>query len=308
MARQKKETFGQNFKRFFLRGLAILLPSVLTVWLLLAAYLFVHETIAEPINTGVRELILRMSAFPDVTDTEMDTFRNNLQQQDPRLYSRWAARGYDRAELRLRTRRDKLEDLWDESPFPLDLVGVILAVVLIYLIGGLLGSFIGRQLYHRGEQLMARVPLIRSVYPSIKQVTDFFVGERPEGAKFNRVVAVEYPRKGTWSIGLVTGDTMRTIEDTAGKRCVTVFIPSSPTPFTGYVLTVPVEDMVDLPITIDDAIRFTISGGVVVPPGEVIVHGRAIGALTSDRDPAGQSAAAAPPRPQGKPSGREQKK
>lgn len=270
--RRKRETFGQNFKRFFFRGLAILLPTILTVWLLLAAYNFLDRTIARPINVGIREIILTVSSYPTVTDAEIEQFKGQLQLTDPREYNRWKNNDEPAAQMRRWARRDKLEHIWDDAVVPLDLVGVTLAVVLIYLVGGLVGSFVGRRAYLRGERLVQRVPLISSVYSSIKQVTDFLVGERPKNMQFSRVVAVQYPRKGLWSIGLVTGDTMQTIETNAGKPCLTVFIPSSPTPFTGYVITVPRDDTFDLPISVDDALRFTISGGVVVPPHEVIKH------------------------------------
>jgi uncharacterized membrane protein len=112
----------------------------------------------------------------------------------------------------------------------------------------------------------------------VKQVTDFiFAGNDDDKLKFNRVVAVEYPRKGLWSVGLVTGDTMQLIQDRAGQSCVTVFVPSSPTPFTGYVITVPKQDTIDLGITIEEALRFAISGGVIVPDSQriAIVSGEA---------------------------------
>ena len=115
------------------------------------------------------------------------------------------------------------------------------------------------------------MPLVGRVYPAFKQITDFIFGDdSEEKLSFNRVVAVEYPRKGLWSVGMVTGNTLRTIQDAAGRDCLTVFIPSSPTPFTGYVITAPVDDTVELPITVEDALKFAVSGGVVVPPAELI--------------------------------------
>ncbi len=303
MAAHKRETFWQNFRRFFLRGLAILLPSILTFWLLIAAYNFVDETIAEPINAGVRELVVRFTDYPEVTDKEAKDHVFEIEPSERKAWisSRekeareiWKAASEANAKmveekawppnltidnsLRRMTQRDKLETIWRTSSWPLDLLGLFLAVMLIYLAGGFLGSFIGRRIYVRGERLLNKLPILRSVYPSIKQVTDFLVGEKDE-MQFSRVVAVEYPRKGIWSLGLVTGETMRTIQDAAGSQCMTVFIPSSPTPFTGYVLTVPRKDTVDLPISIDDALRFTISGGVVVPNNQLINPQLAAGEL-----------------------------
>ncbi len=264
-----KPSTGANFRRFFLRGLGILLPSVLTIWILIAAYQFVQQRIAGPINAGVREGVLRFTPYPEVSDEQLLLAQRDL---SPEVRRQWEATGQDNNWLRFRLRRQELHDQWLSYSFPLDLIGLIIAVVAIYLAGALLGSYVGHSLYRRGEALLQRVPLIKQVYPSVKQITDFFVGSDPAAsrANFSRVVALEYPRKGMWSIGLVTGETMRAIESAAGDNCLTVFVPSSPTPFTGYVVTVMARETVDLPISIDDALRFTISGGVIIPPSQMI--------------------------------------
>ena len=138
------------------------------------------------------------------------------------------------------------------------------------------------------------------MYPYVKQVVDFFFSdERP--IKFNRVVAVEYPRKGIWSVGFLTGDSLPSIQTKLGES-VTVFVPSSPTPFTGYTITIRREDIIELPLTVEEAIRFAVSGGVLVPD-----HQRrdAVGAATlpsgliplpgDDVTPPGDEPAKAPP-------------
>ena len=250
--------------RFF-RGLGILLPTLLTIWILVAAYRFVEQRIARPINEGVQTLVLRTTPWPAVADEKINQYLTTEQRQardDGTLKT-------DRAVAI--ARRVKLLGWWEQWPV-MDLIGLVIAIILIYIVGLVLGSYIGRRLYHKGEEWLARVPVFKAVYPYVKQVTDFFVGEKSEKLKFSNVVAVEYPRKGLWSLGLVTGDTMRMIEDKAGQECVTVFVPSSPTPFTGYVITVPKADTMDLNITIDDALRFTISGGVIVPTSQMIHH------------------------------------
>jgi len=103
------------------------------------------------------------------------------------------------------------------------------------------------------------------VYPYIKQITDFLFTEQEKKDLFSRVVAVEYPRKGIWSMGLVTGSGLKKIVDNAEKEFVTILIPTSPTPFTGFVIMVPKEDTIDLDITIEQALRFAVSGGVIAP-------------------------------------------
>ena len=226
----------RGFRQFFFRGLGILLPTVLTIWILVAVYNFVEQKIAAPINDGVQWLVVRFTAM---TAAQMDEWWSSVKIGD------WQV---------------------------LNLTGLLVAVILIYIVGRVLGGLVGRGIIKQGESLLLRVPLFKQIYPYVKQVTDFFVGDDDDSAmKFSRVVAVQYPRKGIWSIGLVTGDTMRDIETTAAQDCITVFIPSSPTPFTGYVITVPKADTVNLPISIDEALRFCVSGGVIVPERQRIL-------------------------------------
>jgi uncharacterized membrane protein len=115
------------------------------------------------------------------------------------------------------------------------------------------------------------VPVIRKVYPYIKQLVDFLINDEDK-PKFSRVVAVEYPRKGIWSVGFMTGGSLQTIEKQIPDS-ITVFIPSSPTPFTGYTITVQKKDTVDLPISVEEAIRFAVSGGVLVPDHQIMANG-----------------------------------
>lgn len=264
-------------RKFFLRGLAIILPTVLTIWLLVVAYQFVSDRIAKPINAGTKNLIVNFAPFPTVTEPEMQERLRDLQlmtgEQGTLLRKQYKDAPNPKQWLEQDTRRTKLNAWWQSIRIGnwvvMDVIGLIIAIVLIYIIGVLVSGFIGRRIYNRGEELIGRVPLIRRVYPSVKQVTDFFVGENNDpAAKFNRVVAVQYPRKGIWSVGLVTGSTMRDIEEKAGSPCLTVFIPSSPTPFTGYVITVPESDTLELPVTIEDALKFAVSLGVLVPANQ----------------------------------------
>jgi uncharacterized membrane protein len=136
------------------------------------------------------------------------------------------------------------------------------------------------------SDLKNSVTCFKQIYPYVKQVTEFFVGDRDEKFQFSRVVAVEYPRKGLWSVGLVTGETLRNIQDKAERDCMTVFIPSSPTPFTGYVITVPKEETIDLPITIDETFRFCVSGGVIVPENQIIPPADQPAVVTRSEPPA----------------------
>ena len=292
--------------RFIVRGMATLLPAVLTLWLLVFAYGFVRDKIAAPINWGVQGVVIQFTDWPAPTSEDFADFwqgraeyltasqeqdweikrdkqREALEASTPPLNAstiesilrdKRLAWMKDQPEIVLDARRVRLEKKWNSIAIGnwhvLDLIGLIIAIILFYFAGALVSNVIGRQLKSHGEKIIDRVPLIRRVYPAVKQVTDFFFGDNEQKLKFNRVVAVEYPRKGLYSVGLVTGDTMRSIEDAMGETCLTVFVPSSPTPFTGYVITVPVKDTIDLGITIEDALKFAVSGGVLVPPSQTI--------------------------------------
>jgi len=164
----------------------------------------------------------------------------------------------------------KVSDRWDEAfleAFWVDgsgkITGFFIAIVLVVFIGAFLASVMGRTLWRFFENTFMNLPLVKKVYPHIKQITDFFLTK--QNLAFNDVVAVQYPRAGIWSIGLVTGTGLRSVADRTQKEYLTVFIPTSPTPFTGFVIMAPKEETIVLDISIEEALRFTISGGVITP-------------------------------------------
>lgn len=241
--------FWTDFRRFFVRGLAAVLPTVLTVVIIIYVFRFVQGNIGNYINAGVIYLLTQVQGVWDETQ----------------LWSAWSEHWY------------------------LQGVGFVLAIVGIYFIGRFVASFVGRSLWGMVERALTRTPVIKQIYPNLKQVTDFFFRERK--VEFSRVVAVEYPRKGIWSLGLVTGSGMRKLGEALGSQLLTVFIPSSPTPVTGYTITVRRDEVIDLPLSIDEALRFTVSGGVVVPPAQALPeqpHGPVTrGALIEQTEPTG---------------------
>jgi uncharacterized membrane protein len=102
------------------------------------------------------------------------------------------------------------------------------------------------------------------VYPALKQVVEFLFGSENKKLNFNRVVMIEYPRPGLWQMGLVTGDATPEIVAACGDS-VSVFVPNSPAPFSGWTVTVPRADVREIPISVDEALRYLVSAGVVVP-------------------------------------------
>lgn len=264
MTKPHRRTFFGDFRQFFGRGLAILLPSVLTLWLLFQAFMFVFNNVAAPINAGIRSTILWITprvvdedSLPGwfrVTDADLIQYRRSLR-FEPLL-----PRAENDEALRIEVRRLKFKRVWDQN-WLLEGTGLVAAIMLIYLSGLLLGNFLGRRLYAKVEGLIAQIPGFKQVYPHVKQVVDLIMGEQKMA--FSRVVLVEYPRTGIWTVGLVTSNSLPSITEAAGGPVLSVFIPTSPTPFTGFTINIRQEDVIDLPVAIDEAIRFVITAGVL---------------------------------------------
>jgi uncharacterized membrane protein len=143
-------------------------------------------------------------------------------------------------------------------------VFIVVFLLVLYLLGRFLAFSVGRFLWSIFESVIGRLPLVRNVYSSVKQVTDFVFSERE--IQYTRVVAVEYPRKGMWSVGLVTGESLPQLRELLHEPLLAVTLPCSPAPMAARSITVRKKDVVDLNMTVDQALQFIISCGVVVPP------------------------------------------
>jgi uncharacterized membrane protein len=157
----------------------------------------------------------------------------------------------------------KYVDLRFHLPYSAIPFFLALFLLLLYLVGKFMAAGIGRFFVHRFERGVHRLPLVRNVYSSVKQVSDFLFSQ-PD-MEYTRVVAVEYPRKGIWSLGFVTSEGMLDIRAAANEPILSVLMPTSPMPVTGFTVTVRKSETIDLNITIDQAFQFIISCGVVVP-------------------------------------------
>lgn len=140
---------------------------------------------------------------------------------------------------------------------------IAIFISALYLLGKFLTVGMGRFIWHQAENLITQIPIIRNVYSSVKQITDFAFSETE--FEYTRVVAVEYPRRGIWSMGFVTGEGFQDVATAAGQPVLTILMPTSPMPVTGFTISVAKSETIDLNITIDQAIQFCVSCGVVVP-------------------------------------------
>lgn len=142
--------------------------------------------------------------------------------------------------------------------------GLVLALAIVLVTGVLAANFIGERLVRWWEGLLSRIPIVRSIYSSVKQVSDTMLS--PKGNAFRKAVLVEFPQRGQWAIGLVVGEPGDRIEQAVGEPLITVFVPTAPNPTSGYTIIVPAREVREVDYTVDDALKFVISLGVVTPP------------------------------------------
>ena len=143
-------------------------------------------------------------------------------------------------------------------------LGAILAVLVLLITGFLGANFLGRRLVHTYERILERIPLVRGVYGAIKHFSEVVFSE--DGSSFKKVLLIEYPRKGLYSLCFLTAQNTEEVQYRTGEEVVTVFLPTTPNPTSGYMLFVPRNAFIELDMPIDDALKLIISLGVVVPP------------------------------------------
>ena len=142
--------------------------------------------------------------------------------------------------------------------------GVIVAVVFLTLVGAMAPNFLGRWVVATGDRIVGRMPVVRSVYGTLKKIFDTVLAQSSKS--FREVVLVEYPRKGVWALAFVTGTTEGEIQTRAELEIVNVFLPTTPNPTSGFLLFLPRADVVTLHMSVEEGIKMVISGGLMTPP------------------------------------------
>jgi len=141
--------------------------------------------------------------------------------------------------------------------------GVVVAIVIVFLTGLVAANILGRRLFELGDSIVDRIPLVRSIYSAVKQVMRTVLEDGQQS--FRRVLMVEYPRPGLWTLGFQTGVGVGEVQHRTDREVVTVFIPTTPNPTSGFVILVPREDAVELEMSVEDGLKFVMSLGVVTP-------------------------------------------
>jgi uncharacterized membrane protein len=151
-------------------------------------------------------------------------------------------------------------------PFHIPGFGLLIAIIALTLVGALMAGVFGRYFIHLSERILNKMPVVRSLYSAIKQIFETLLNN--QSSAFRKVVMVEYPRKGIWSLGFITGVTKGEVQDLTEDEVVNVFIPTTPNPTSGYLLFVPSQDIYPLDMTVEEGIKMVVSAGIVTPEHE----------------------------------------
>jgi len=147
-------------------------------------------------------------------------------------------------------------------PYAIPGIEILLTVIFITIVGGLSLSFLGKKILQIVDNLFKRIPILRTIYSAIVQMTDSFRNQ--EGAK-KSVVLVEYPRKGSWAVGFATKENKGELKDKTNKELINVFVPTTPNPTSGFLLMFPKEDVIYLDMGFEEASKFIVSAGTSNP-------------------------------------------
>ena len=148
--------------------------------------------------------------------------------------------------------------------------GVLLTLAILLIVGAFASNFAGRKLVSLGDSLVTRIPVVRSIYSSVKQVSDTLFSE--SGNAFRTAVLVQWPREGVWTVAFVTGAPNGEVAAYLRDEFVSVYVPTTPNPTGGYFVMVRKSDCVELDMSIDAALKYIVSMGVVAPPDPVALE------------------------------------
>jgi uncharacterized membrane protein len=158
--------------------------------------------------------------------------------------------------------------------FHLPGLGLILTTVIVLATGALAANFAGRKLIDLGHGILGRIPIVRSIYGGVKQISDTLFS--PEGKAFRRAVLVRYPHGGAWTVALVTGNPEHEVASLLGPDQVSVFVPTTPNITAGFFLIVPRSEVIELDMSVDEALKYIISMGVAEPSKPPVPNHRKI--------------------------------
>jgi len=152
-----------------------------------------------------------------------------------------------------------------EAVFGFDIpgLGIVIGAMIIFITGFILTNIAGRRLIKFWESFLDRIPLVRSIYSSVKQVTQTILSS--DSSTFNEVLLIEYPRKGIWTLCFKTSDSPKAFNEATDDELITVFVPTTPNPTSGFILFIPKNEVKKMDLDVEDALKLVMSLGVVTP-------------------------------------------
>lgn len=141
-------------------------------------------------------------------------------------------------------------------------LGVVLAIIIVLGTGIIVANLFGRKLVSLWESILTRIPLVRTIYSSVKQILETVFSS---GQSFRKVLLIQYPRKGLWTLAFQSGTTRGEAQTKTGSEIINVFVPTTPNPTSGFFIMVPKDDVIELDMSVDDGLKMIISAGVMVP-------------------------------------------
>jgi uncharacterized membrane protein len=150
------------------------------------------------------------------------------------------------------------------SPVHIPGIGLILVIIIILAVGILFRNLAGRKVVHFWENMVDRIPIVRILYSGVKQLLESFFVQKNDA--FKRVALFEYPRRGIYVLGFITGESKGEVQSKTEKNMMNVFVPTTPNPTSGFYILIPKNELVILDMTVEDAFKLIISGGIFTPP------------------------------------------
>lgn len=276
-------------KNFFLRGIITILPAVLTLFILVTVVQFAQNYVTTPINSTIYWLLEGNAlGWKVLKSVEINPLADEF--LDPDLLPQEALESLRKDGIKSEAFKKELDILREPemglfrdlhglaiNPYKLrrevraivhPLVGVLVSLLVVLTLGYFTSGFLGRRMIATVDRAAQNLPIIRSVYPYTKQLVEFFAAETE--FDFDTVVAAPYPSEGVWAISFVTSPGLKTVHEALGARYVSVFIPTSPMPMTGFTVFIREDRLIPLPLSVDEALRVTVSAGVLIPASEQV--------------------------------------
>ncbi len=268
------------FRRAVLRGLGVFLAPLLTVVIIVWVWQTLKSYILEPVTDVTREVLVWSMA--DVLEeqpanAQFDAEKNALTWNGESWVQLENRRQFIPAEVERTVRRDpgpqgvprngydyyrRYIDLVYLRSWIIDPIILLVFLTLMYIVGSIFAADAARVMWNLFEYLVQRVPLVRTIYIPVKQVVGYLLDT--DAPRFSRVVAVQYPCHGIWTMAFVTGEGLVDIERITGEPMLTIIFPTCPVPVTGNTKVVPRREVIDLNVTIEQAAQYVISYGVVI--------------------------------------------